>query len=251
MRWKETAAMGDEAGTRIKSFTDRHEWIGPAIFMLSALYFVAQIAVGWVWHPPYSLVNNTISDLGNSTCGRYGGFYVCSPRHDLMNAAFILLGLAMFTGSLLIYQEFTEREKRQRTAALVGFSAMGLGGLGAILVGVFPENSVSAMHITGAALAIGVGNLGILVLGLVLPLPESMRRYMLTFSTISLTALILFATGHYFGIGAGTMERIAAYPETIWLITFGMYISRNHYRNGATPRIATPGFFAPRAPTEA
>lgn len=123
---------------------------------------------------------------------------------------------------------------------------MALGGLGAILVGLFPENSVRDMHIVGAALAIGVGNVGILILGLVLPLPESMRRYMLTFGVLSLTALILFASGKYFGLGAGTMERIAAYPETIWLITFGMYISRNHYRDGATPGIATQGFFAPK-----
>ncbi len=235
--------------TRVKSFTDRHDWIGPAIFMLSALYFLAQIAVGWVWHPPYSLVNNTISDLGNTACGQYGEGQVCSPRHILMNLAFVLLGLIMVIGSLLIYQEFTERERRQQIAAVVGFASMAIGGLGAILVGLFPENSVRDMHIAGAALAIGVGNVGILILGLVLPLPESMRRYMVTFSIISLTALVLFASGKYFGLGAGTMERIAAYPETIWLITFGMYISRNHYRDGATPGIATKGFFAPKTET--
>jgi hypothetical membrane protein len=84
------------------------------------------------------------------------------------------------------------------------------------------------MHVTGAALAIGVGNVGIFILGAMLCLPESMRRYMLLFSTTSATALFLFAFHKYFGIGAGTMERIAAYPETIWLIVFGLYVWRFH-----------------------
>jgi hypothetical membrane protein len=53
-----------------------------------------------------------------------------------------------------------------------------------------------------------------------------MRRSMLMFSSMALTALLLFAAHKYFGIGAGTMERLAAYPETIWLITFGLYIWR-------------------------
>jgi hypothetical membrane protein len=224
---------------RIQHFADRHSWVGPTVFIASALYFVTQIVVGWVWNPPYSVINNTISDLGNTACGRYGGSYVCSPRHTLMNVAFIFLGVVMATGSLLIYQEFTERQRSERVAALIGFVCLGIGGLGAVFVGVFPENTFSFMHITGAGLAIGVGNLGILVLGLVLPLPESLRGFMLFFSTLSITALILFACHRYFGIGAGTMERIAAYPETLWLIRFGIYISRNHYSPGRAPTAAT------------
>jgi hypothetical membrane protein len=222
---------------RTKHFTDRYPWVGPIVFMASALYFVAQIVVGWVWNPPYSLIHNTISDLGNTRCAPYGASYVCSPRHTLMNIAFIFLGLCMAAGSLLIYQEFTERRSAERIAALVGFTCMAIGGLGAILVGSFPENTISSLHISGAGLAIGVGNIGILVLGLVLPLPEGLRGFMLAFSTLSLAALIMFACHRDFGLGQGGMERIAAYPETVWLIRFGLYISRNHYAHGRTPAV--------------
>jgi hypothetical protein len=45
---------------------------------------------------------------------------------------------------------------------------------------------------------------------------------------------VLFGTDRYFGLGAGSMERIAAYPETLWLIRFGLYISRNHFSTNAT-----------------
>jgi hypothetical membrane protein len=82
------------------------------------------------------------------------------------------------------------------------------------------------MHIIGAFLAIAIGNVAILVLGGVLTLPESMRRSMLIFSSLALAALLCFASHRSFGIGRGMMERIAAYPVTIWLIAFGLYISR-------------------------
>jgi hypothetical membrane protein len=134
----------------------------------------------------------------------------------------------MAVGSALLYHEFTQRAPRERRTAMIGFGLMALAGLGAILVGFFPENVNSTMHIFGAFLAIGVGNVAIFALGAVLTLPESMRRSMLTFSTLSLAALVCFASHKYFGIGPGIMERLAAYPETIWLITFGLYVWRFH-----------------------
>lgn len=224
-----------------KGFHDRHRWLGPTLWILSATYFLAQVVVGWVWNPPYSAVRNTISDLGNTACGQYGGSYVCSPRHLLMNLAFMLLGLVMIGGSILILQEFTERDTVEKVAAAVGFGCLAVAGVGAFLVGLFPENTSHVMHITGAGLAIGVGNLGILVLGVVLTLPEGLRRFMLIFSVVSLTALVCFAGQRYFGLGPGGMERIAAYPETVWLIVFGLYISRSHSPKGfADPHLAPP-----------
>jgi hypothetical membrane protein len=202
---------------------------GPAVFMAAALYFVVQLIVAWVFIPSYSLVSNTISDLGETSCGGYGSPGMCSPRWWLMDyAGFLLLGLIMVTGSALLYHEFTERLPRERRTAMFGFGLMALAGLGSILVGFFPENDNPTMHIIGAFLAIAIGNVAILVLGGGLTLPESMRRSMLIFSSVALAALLCFASHKSFGIGRGMMERIAAYPVTIWLIVFGLYISRFH-----------------------
>jgi hypothetical membrane protein len=222
---------------RAKTFTDRFPFIGPSIWILSVQYFIAQVIVAWVWMPPYSVSRNTISDLGNTICGPYGGSYVCSPRHDLMNASFIALGAVMAAGSWLIYQEFNGRGDRERLGALAGFAALAVGGLGAFFVGKYPENVNHTMHIVGAGLAIGVGNLGVLVLGLTLGVPNRMRVSMIVLSAVSLAALGLFATRTYLGLGPGGMERIAAYPETLWLIGFGIYISRNHFlkRSSSAP----------------
>lgn len=206
---------------------DAHPSLGPAVFAAAALYFVVQIIAAWVFVPSYSLVSNSISDLGETSCGGYGSPPMCSPRWWLMDyVGFLGLGLVMVIGSALLYHEFTERVPRERRAAMFGFGLIALGGLGSILVGLFPENQNPTMHVVGAFLAIAIGNLAILVLGAVLTLPESMRRSMLLFSSLALTALLCFASHRYFGIGRGTMERFAAYPVTIWLITFGLYIWR-------------------------
>ena len=222
---------------RTKAFTDRFPGFGPIVFVSSSLYFVVQLLVAWVWHPAYSVVTNTISDLGNTRCGLYRGASVCSPRHDLMNAGFIFLGLVMAVGSLLICQEFTERGGRQRLAARVGFSLLALAGAGSIVVGLFPENTVRDAHVVGAGLAIGVGNLAIGVLWLALPLPAAIRSLMAFIGTVSIVALVLFASHRYLGIGAGGMERVAAITQTVWLIRFGACQFRTHReRAGATAR---------------
>jgi hypothetical membrane protein len=204
-----------------------HPFLGPAIFTAASIYFVIQIIVAWVFIPSYSLVSNSISDLGETSCGGYGSPGMCSTRWWLMDyAGFFLLGLIMVIGSALLYHEFTDRVPRERLAAMIGFSLMALAGLGSIIVGFFPENENRTMHILGAFLAIAIGNVAILVLGGVLTLPESMRRSMLIFSTLALAALLCFASHRFFGIGRGMMERVAAYPVTIWLIAFGLYIWR-------------------------
>src|SRR5271154_1655168 len=93
---------------KIETFTDRYPLIGPAIWILSIQYFIIQFIVAAAWQAPYSWRFNTISDLGNSACVVYGGRTVCSPLHGLMNASFILLGITMATGAMLIYQGFKE-----------------------------------------------------------------------------------------------------------------------------------------------
>lgn len=208
-------------------------WLGPTIWWLSILYFVAQIFVARTWTPSYSWFSNSISNLGNTSCGPQ----LCSPRHSWMNAEFIVLGFVMAAGSWLIFQEFTETDADERLAARIGFSAVTVGGVGAALVGSFPENSVYVVHVIGAGLAIGIGTAGIFALGLGLPLPRSLLWAMRVGAPLAIVALILFAAKQYLGIGEGTMERIAAYPETIWLIVFGTYISRSHSKSRAQARI--------------
>jgi len=221
---------------RIRFFTARYDWMGPVIIVLSSWYFAAQVLVAWVFRPPYSFVSNVISDLGNTGCPPPGSS-ICSPRWFVMDASIFLLGLAMTLGSVLIFSEFSfSSERRERGAAIAGFVCLALGGVGAILVGVFPENVNTAhLHTVGTVMAIGFGQLVILILGLVLRrIPDWLREFMLVTSLLVLLAGISIAFKHQFGIGEGALERLAQYPESVWLILFGFYISRDHYRENVT-----------------
>ncbi|HUD07118.1 MAG TPA: DUF998 domain-containing protein [Candidatus Saccharimonadales bacterium] len=207
----------------VKVFTDRFPLIGPIMWMLSVQYFLTQIFVARAWHPGYSLLQNTISDLGNTSCGIYAGHYVCSPLHSWMNASFIILGSFMALGSLLIYQEFRERE-----GTLIGFSLMAIAGVGTIIVGLFPENTDATLHIIGATLPFLFGNIGLVIVGLKLFVSKNLNYYTLFSGIFSLVALAFFVSHRYLGLGIGGMERLTAYPQTIWLIVFGIYMSKNH-----------------------
>jgi hypothetical membrane protein len=223
---------------RIRVFTNRYDWMGPVIVVLSSWYFAAQVLVAWVFRPQYSFVSNVISDLGNTACPPPDS-NICSPRHFVMNVSIVLLGFAMIVGSVLIFSEFSfSKHPRERAAAIAGFACMALGGLGAVLVGVVPENVNTAhLHTVGTTLAIGFGQLAIVILGFVLiEIDDWLREFMLVTSLFVLLAGISIAFKHQFGIGEGALERLAQYPESVWLILFGFYISRDHSRNKVTGR---------------
>ena len=168
---------------RIRFFANRYDWMGPAIVVLSSWYFAAQVLVAWVFRPDYSFIVNGISDLGNTGCPPSGSD-ICSPRYWVMDASIALLGVAMIVGSVLIFSEFSfSHERRERAAAIAGFVCLGLGGLGAVLVGAVPENVNLDLHLVGAAMAIGLGQLAILILGLVLRyIDDWLREFMLVTS---------------------------------------------------------------------
>jgi hypothetical membrane protein len=214
------------AGRRVKVFTDKYPLLGPLIWALSVQTLVVQFVVAQAWPQPYSWLHNLISDLGNSACGPFGTRYVCSPQNGLMNASFMLLGLTMAVGALLVYQEF----QRSRTS-LVGFSVMAIAGFGTILVGAFPENTIFFLHGLGAFLALGLGNASIVILALGLKgVRQDFRVYTLLSGLISLAAMVLFVLGIYLGVGPGGMERVVSYPQTIWLTLFGLYMTATRVR---------------------
>ena len=194
------------------------ERLGALLYVAFALqYFAAQLAIAAKFQPHYSLARNTISDLGNTRCAAYGHRFVCSPDHLAMNVSFVLLGLAMITGAWLFV-----RSKRNRTLR-VGFGLFAVGGLGTILVGLFPENTVPVLHGLGAAAPFLPGNLGLVVLGLAWRISRTFRFYTLITGILGLLALSFYITHHYLNLGQGGIERLVAYPQTVWMIVTGLF----------------------------
>jgi len=173
--------------------------------------------------PVYSWRLNAISDLGATHCGLFDDDrLVCSPLHGVMNASLVLLGIAMVVGSVFLYSKL--RSSR------VAFSLMAVAGIGAILVGIFPEDSVFWAHIAGQDLAFVFGNIALIVFGFSLRFPRWFRWYSVVSGAIALIALFLFLSHHRFFLGLGGMERVVAYPLIIWLIVAGWYTARRRDR---------------------
>jgi hypothetical membrane protein len=148
-----------------------------------------------------------------------------------MNISLILLGLSMAVGSVLIYQEVRK--------SLVGFCLMGAAGVGAVLVGLFPENTIYWAHIAGADLAFLLSNIALIIFGFGLRLPRGFSWYSIGSGAVALVALCLFLTHNRFFLGLGGMERVVAYPQTIWLIVFGRYMSRIRNRSARYPYVVS------------
>lgn len=192
--------------------------LGSILWVCAIQYFIVQIAVALSYTGHYSLAHNTISDLGNTVCGAYGQRYVCSPLHVLMNSSFIALGVTQLLGAVLL-----QRSTPRFTWQIAGYACMALAGVGTILVGLFPENTITPAHTGGAALPFVLGNIGLVILGRQPGTPLWLRRYGQVSGGVGLMALLLFMTHTYLAIGQGGMERFVAYPQTLWMIVVGAY----------------------------
>ena len=200
--------------------------LGAISWVLAAQFFVAQVVVAGAWSAPFDLTERYISDLGNTVCGPYpagSNTIVCSPWHAWMNASFILLGITMAAGGLLTRQAF-----RHTGLALAARICFVVAGAGVALVGLFPENVNMTLHAAGAGLNFVLGNAALVLFGLTVT-PAAGRSWRwpgIAAGCVGLAGTVLFVSGVYLGLGAGGMERVAAYPMPLWQIAMGLMLLR-------------------------
>jgi len=158
------------------------------------LFFALHLYAEAAWkNPDYSWAANNISDLGNVYCQPWGDDrrFVCSPRHDAMNAGFVIQGAAM----------------------LIGLAAVSLRRAGS-----------ARTWTAGALLIMILGNIG-LALGPAMPAePPRLRWTAPVLGAVGIAGAALFFTGNDPGLGLGGMERVAAYPMLAWMLISGLVI---------------------------
>lgn len=98
------------------------------------------------------------------------------------------------------------------------------GGAGFVLIGLAPTDVHKGLHVVGAALIMGSGNVGLVLAGFGLAdrVPRPLRRVTGLLGVVALLAFGLFLSGHYLGLGMGGMERVAAYPFLFWAAALGV-----------------------------
>ena len=102
---------------------------------------------------------------------------------------------------------------------------MAISGVGVIMVGLFPENSIPALHGIGAAIPFVLGNAALLILALSFEVPAVLRVYSFLSGVLALLGLVAYASNHYLGLGEGGIERVVAYPQTVVLVVIGFYLA--------------------------
>ena len=119
-------------------------WLGAGWWALCFQFFVAeQIArMGWLGH--YSMTGNWISDLGAAD----------SPRHWVMNGSFVIQGVLISVGAILMRRLFPAKWSYQLALLLFLVS-----GIGVLVVGLVPEDSVAQVHRLAALVHLLAGNL--------------------------------------------------------------------------------------------
>jgi len=170
-----------------------------ALLFLGTAWFLMGIVVAEALYPGYH-GTQMISDLGvGSTAPVY-------------NSSIIVFGIMLIAAAYLLRKEGTD----------IWFSALiVLVGIGAIGVGIFPENT-GTPHVIAAMIVFICGGVIAIMSFRVFPAPWAWFSGAL--GTITLAAIILLGSKCYLGLGAGGMERMIAYPLILWALGSGAFL---------------------------
>jgi hypothetical membrane protein len=180
---------------------------GSALIALGIVQFCGAMAVVQAGYPGYSDLANYISDLGNT---------ITSPWHVVFNVSIIVLGILAFAGILMAWEGFPAGASR--TAGLVLLLVASVGAIG---VGVFPENVNGTVHGLSSLAVFLPGGLAMVVLG------TGMRKDLswswLAVPSVVLGLIDLVALAYYVPTQGsnttwdpGLVERFIVFPLLIW-----------------------------------
>ncbi|WP_307611350.1 DUF998 domain-containing protein [Pseudarthrobacter sp. W1I19] len=244
-----SAPSTSSAAAVIPDTTSTRQYIG-AWSVLSVLqYFAAEAAVilAWAGPQPYDLRTGYISDLGALRCGVFDGRPVCSPLNWLMNASFVVQGLGMLLGALLLSSGLLcvaalagARVQRRRPwlAAVWVRLLTGTAGAGTVIVGLVPEDAGSGWHYTGAVTYFIAGAAALLVLGFLWLRKTAMAWFILACGSVSLAALVTGGLTRMAVPEPGTLERLMGYPVTVGMAAAGLVIAQRVHRHRKQVRAA-------------
>ncbi|MCJ0903264.1 DUF998 domain-containing protein [Rhodococcus sp. ARC_M6] len=180
-------------------------------WVLSILYLLVEIFTAGAWKTPYSFARDSISSLGVTTCSADS----CSPLHDVMNAAFMILGALTILGAALLHKYIPDGRAKKWIMGLAVVVALSTAA-----TGLFPANDGTFVHWT-AVLPGFVARHAVLVL-----LAVSFwnhKRWIAVWSGLCAAtgivgAVLLLARTLTFGLG----ERLTLYPLPMWMAVTGV-----------------------------
>ncbi|MFC8177623.1 MULTISPECIES: DUF998 domain-containing protein [Nocardiaceae] len=171
---------------------------------------LAEVFTAAAWSTPYSFEENSISSLGVTTC-HVGS---CSPLHDVMNAAFVALGVLTLVGALFLHRHIRSGRVKKAILSLAVIIAVSTAA-----TGLFPADDGTILH--WAAVLPGFIARHV-VLALIAWHFWRERRVVALWSAVCalvgvVGAILMLAQTFGFGLG----ERLALYPMPTWMAVTG------------------------------
>lgn len=174
------------------------------LLLIASLQFILAMTISEALYPNYSVSENYISDLGEPSKAGHVAY--------IFNSSVFLLGVLIIAATYFIQRLFDYKL----------FSVcVGLAGIGAIGVGLFPE-SFGVLHTISSFIVFFFGSLSAIMSYKLQKFPLSCLAVIL--GVLSLLALILFGVDLNLGLGRGGMERMIAYPTLLWALAFGGHL---------------------------
>jgi hypothetical membrane protein len=173
----------------------------------SGIIFTLLNAMAESIYPNYSVRTNALSDLGA----------LGHPTTLLWDGQLFVCGALSLAGvCLLLFRSSLSEFLREKPVQLLYI----LPSVGMVVVSLFPENTILAMHTLGAFLVFVFGAISAIYAYRFTKAP--FRYFSLLLGLISLFAIPLLADPALLGFGG--MERMVVYPYTIWGVAFGAYL---------------------------
>ncbi len=185
--------------------------IGAACWSVQPLYVVAELVVAAVavGASSYSLLRDTVSDLGVSACTDS----LCSPWHPVMNVVFVLFSLARVVGAVTLRPSWRD----------VATWAWVLSGLSAAAVGLAPVDRMPTAHVLVATPVFVLQPVALLLTaGRLAQRRPRVARAGMVLAVVTALAAVFFlvaASGEPESGSslAGALERLALWPVYLWL----------------------------------
>lgn len=207
--------------------------LGVVLWLVQPLSIVVELVAAALSRAPYSLRDNTISDLGATTCTTIPypaqDVAVCSPAHALVNGSFVVLGLAMAVGALLLRSRLPGRPA---TAATVVWVVAGLSSVGSGLTPLDRQLELHALVSVPAILLCGVATA---LTGVSLAAADRRWHGLTAAGVVSVCCGALMLVRLEVADG-GLLERAALWPSFLALALVAVHLARRDTRAGSERR---------------
>ncbi len=169
-------------------------------------YIAAEFTVAAATTGGYSFLSDSVSRLGEVGCSTA----YCSPRHDLMNGAFMGFGALLVTGAVLLSRPLGPWV----TGLLV------VSGLSSVATGLAPLDRDTTLHAIAAAPLFVAQPIALIVLGARLRKDRPRLAWaLLAAGVVTGTAAVSFVLAAD-GPASGALERLALWSVLVGLAGF-------------------------------